>query len=110
MNYPVRTTFYAMTDTENEYGEVVSVRSTPFTIGSRPKTMQFKDALQTNLALDVDRQYVTVRKTPKTSNIQTGDEVTMLGVSSRAYTVSAIDLKFANRGELLFLINSMEEK
>lgn len=110
MHYPIKTTFYAMTEIQNDYGETVKSKSTPFTIGARLKTMKFTDALQRDLKLDDDRQFVYVRKTPKTMAIALGDEVTMVGVSSRTYSVSAIDYQFTNRSEIMFLIESVEEK
>lgn len=108
MNYPIKTQFYGMTETENDYGEVEKTKAVSFTIGSRPVTMNFKDALQGQLSLDGERQYLYVRKTPKTTNVKVGDELILVGVSSKTYQVLAVDPKITDRSEIMFLIDALE--
>ncbi|MBQ2262725.1 MAG: hypothetical protein II336_15305 [Loktanella sp.] len=108
MQYPLKADFYAVTITENHYGEVIKTPVVAFSTGARAATMNYKDALQGGLSLDGERQYVYVRKNPRTLSVKVGDQVRFAGPSTKTYEVLGIDPKLTNRGELLFLVDALE--
>lgn len=106
--YPIKATFYTMSGSENGYGEVLNARTVSFSTGARPITVSFKDAMQSQIAVNGERQYLYVRKTPKTLAVKVGDELDLSGVSSKTYEVVAVDPKLNDRRELMFLIDALE--
>jgi hypothetical protein len=106
--YPIRTVFYTMTKTENDYGEVLKDRVLSFSTGSRPITMSFKDKMQGEISLDGERQFLYVRKNSNTSTVKIGDHLDMPAVSPKMYEVIGIDQKLTDRRELIFLIDALE--
>lgn len=108
MKYPVRTEFFASTNTENAYGEVIKAQTPTFETGCRSAMVSFKDAMQSNLSVDGERQYLYARKNPNTLAVKLGDEVRMPNVSGKTYSVIGIDPKLTDRAELMFLIDAKE--
>lgn len=108
MDYPTRTVFYSMTETENDYNEVVKTRVVSFTTGTRPATVSFKDKLQSDVSVSGEQHYLFTRKNPNTLGVKVNDELTMPGVSIKFYRVLAIDPKLTNRKELMFLVDALE--
>ncbi len=108
MQYPIRTDFYTSTNSENEYGEVIKSQEPTFTTGCRPVMVSFKDAMQNNISLDGERQYLYARKNPNTLSVKIGDQIRMPNVSSKNYSVIGIDPKLTDRAELMFLIDVRE--
>jgi hypothetical protein len=108
MDYQVRTVFHPISHTENEYGETVETVLPGFVAGARPVTMSFKDQLQTDLKVTGDQQFIWTRKTPKTMTVKVGDRMILPSLSTRWFKIIAIDLMYANRDQLLFLVDALE--
>ena len=107
MLYPIKATFYAMTSSENDYGEVTKTKAVSFSTGSNPVTLSFKDRIQGQIALDGEKLYLNVRKNPHTSAVKVGDHVTLHG-SIKTYNVIGIDQKLTDRSALVMLIDALE--
>lgn len=106
MAYPQKASFYHVSYSDNGYGEPEEAITELVTTGARIVTERFRDQLQGQVNLSGERQYVYVRKSPKTLQVKAGDRVRLKGLNQKNYKVIAVDAMLANRFELLFLIDA----
>lgn len=108
MKYPVKATFYTISETQNAYNEVVKTPVVSFSTGVRPTTVSFKDQIAGGQSVSGKQFYLYTRKNPNTKSVSVGDYVKLSELASETFEVIGVDPMYANRSELLMFIDLVE--